>query len=262
MYNYSLISKKKLNYIHLLLKIKKLLPKHLNCIPDKTAVSIFENIKKTNRKYYMLETGCGVSTIAMFLASIYNKKKFYTFEQSQEKISIIKQVINETISEPLGVNTSSYWKPIPTNSLCNYTGIISLIDLKKKFDFGFFDSAHNRNHLINELDLFCKLTPKVFYIGLDDGHMDYKYINIDYINLIRKKVGLRKIILKDNKSEKLYIELKKKLLTDFKKVKIIEKLTKKELRNDLYFNYYKDLMYKQDEDTKEYITCFFKVQKN
>jgi hypothetical protein len=262
MYNYLLLSSKKINYINLLLKIKRLLPKHLNCIPDKTAISIFNTIKKTNSKFHMLETGCGVSTIAMFLAAIHNKKKFYTFEQSQEKISIIKQIINETISEPLKLNISDYWTPIPTNSLCHYTGINSLTELKNKFDFAFFDSAHTREHLINEVDLYNKLAPNIFYIGLDDGHMNYKYVNIDYINLIRKKVGLKNIILKDNKCKKLYLELKQKLLIDFKNVKMIDMLNKKKLQKDAYFDYYKDLVYKPNENIKEYITCFFRVKKN
>ena len=43
---------------------------------------------------------------------------------------------------------------------------------------------------------------------------------------------------------------------------MIEMLSKKQLQKDAYFNYYKDLMYKPDENIKEYITCFFRVKKN
>ena len=77
MYNYKLFSGNKINLINLLLKIKKLLPKHLNCIPDKTAISLLNLTKKTNKNNYMLETGAGVSTIAMFLGAIAKKKKIF-----------------------------------------------------------------------------------------------------------------------------------------------------------------------------------------
>jgi hypothetical protein len=261
MYNYKLFSENKIKYVDLLIKIKKLLPKHLNCIPDKTAVSLFNTINKTKTKNYMLETGAGVSTIAMFLAAIKNKKKFYTFEQSQEKLSIIKQVIHETIVDQLRLNIVDYWEPIATNSLCKYTGINSLKELKKKFDFAFFDSSHNLEHLLNEVNLYTKLVPNIFYLGLDDGHMDYKYINIDYINIIRVKAGFKKINLDNNKCKKFYIELNQMLNQKYSKVNMIEFLNKKKYKKDDYFKYYNNLIYKPGEDTKEYITCFYKVKK-
>lgn len=262
MYNYKLFLKNKVNYIELLIKIKKLLPKHLNCIPDKTAISLFNTITKTKTKNYMLETGAGVSTITMFLAAIKNKKKFYTFEQSQEKLSIIKQVIHETIVDQLRLNLVDYWTPISTNSLCKYSGIYSLKELKKKFDFAFFDSSHSLEHLFNEVSLYTKLTPSVFYIGLDDGHMDYKYINLDYINIIRVKAGLKKIYLNDNKCKKFYLELYEMLKQKYKRVKMIEYLDKKKYKNDDYFKYYNNLIYKPGENTKEYITSFYQIKKN
>ena len=71
MYNYKLIhNPNKIDANKLLLDIKKLLPKHLNCIPDYSALSILELIKKTKKKNYMLETGVGVSTIALFFADL------------------------------------------------------------------------------------------------------------------------------------------------------------------------------------------------
>jgi len=51
MYNYKLIhNPNKIDANKLLLDIKKLLPKHLNCIPDYSALSILELIKKTKKK--------------------------------------------------------------------------------------------------------------------------------------------------------------------------------------------------------------------
>ena len=129
MYNYKLFkNEKNLKPKVLLLKIKKLLTKYLNSIPDNAAISIFEIIKKTNGKNLMLETGAGASTIAMFLGSYIKKKKFYTFEVSSEKISTIKKIINESICENLRINITDYWVPICRNSLCEYAGIKALKD--------------------------------------------------------------------------------------------------------------------------------------
>ena len=81
MYNYKLIDNpKKINPNKLLIEIKKLLPKYLNCIPDNSALSILEVIKKTNRNNLMLETGVGVSTIALFIGSYLKKKIGYSFD--------------------------------------------------------------------------------------------------------------------------------------------------------------------------------------
>ena len=189
------------------------------------------------------------------------KKKFFSFEQSQDKISLINQIIHETIADKLKINVSEYWTPIASDSLCKYSGIISLKEFNKKFDFGFFDSSHSLNHLFNEVDLFNQVSSNSFFIGLDDGHMKYKYLNLDYINIIRVKAGLKKIKLKDNRCDFFYKELLTKLKKEFKEVTIIEMLNKKKYANDDYFKYYKNLIYKPGENPKEYITCFYKIKK-
>ena len=77
MFNYRLIDNpKNINANKLLIEIKKLLPKYLNCIPDNSALSILEVVKKTKKKNLMLETGVGVSTIALFLGSYLKKNSF------------------------------------------------------------------------------------------------------------------------------------------------------------------------------------------
>ena len=80
MYNYKLLDnpkKVKANAKSLLLDIKRLLPKYLNCIPDNSALSILEIVKKTSKNNCMLETGVGVSTIALFIGSYIKKKKIF-----------------------------------------------------------------------------------------------------------------------------------------------------------------------------------------
>ena len=263
MYSYQLFNKKKINYSLLLLDIKKLLPKSLNSIPDNAALSILEIIKKTNKKNYMLETGVGASTIAFFLGSFLRKKKFFSFDTSVEKISRIKQVLNESLCEPLKINLSDYWIPICGSSLSPYVGIEALKEFNKKFDFAFFDAEHTLIHLTQEVSNFMKLTDKTFYLGLDDGHMIYKKENIDYINLIRNKANLKKIRIKDNICNEFYLEILDLLKSKYKNSRLIKPVKSLNSKKDLYFKYYGKLNFKPTESRKNitYKTCFYYTKK-
>ena len=263
MYNYQLFNNKVKNYSQLLLNIKKLLPKSLNSIPDNAALSIFEIIKKTNKKNYMFETGAGASTIAFFLGSFLKKKKFFTFDTSAEKISRIKQVLNESFCEPLKINLSDYWIPICGNSLSPYVGIEALKEFNKKFDFAFFDSEHTLAHLTEEVSNFLKLTDKNFYLGIDDGHMRYKKENIDFINLTRSKANLKKIRIKDNICDEFYLEVLSLLKSKYKNSKLIKPVKSLNSKKDLYFKYYGKLNFKPTESRKNitYKTCFYYTKK-
>ena len=112
MFNYKIIDKKKIDEKKLLLSIKKLLPKYLNCLPDNAALSILEVIKKTKKNNLMLKQ-VGISTIALFIGSIAAKKNL--FLDLIKKNFTVKQIINETICEPLKINLLDYWIPIQTN---------------------------------------------------------------------------------------------------------------------------------------------------
>tara|TARA_B110000858_G_C17776487_1_gene462496 strand:+ start:257 stop:1051 length:795 start_codon:yes stop_codon:yes gene_type:complete len=264
MYNYKLFeSKKKINYNQLLLNIKKLLPKHINCIPDNAALSILETIKRTKQKNYMLETGAGASTIALFLGSFIKKKKFFTFETSAARISQIRQVINESICDPLKINLSDYWIPINSDSLCPYTGIKALKAFNKKFDFAFLDSEHTLIHLTKEVSSFLELTDKAFYLGIDDGHMNYKKVNIDYKNLIRNKINLRPLKIKDNVCSEFYLEILDLLKSKYKNSRLIKPVKRLNSKKDLYFKYYGELTFKPTELKKNitYKTCFYYTKK-
>ena len=258
MFNYKIIDKKKIDEKKLLLSIKKLLPKYLNCLPDNAALSILEVVKKTKKNNLMLETGVGISTIALFIGSIISKKKFYSFDFNQEKISTVKQIINETICEPLKINLLDYWIPIQANSTCPYSGIKSLTELKKKFDFGFFDSNHTLEHLENEISLFLNLVDKKFFFGIDDAHMNYKKINLDYINLVRTKANLKRIKIKDNICKEFSVEISNFLKKKKFKVKNYKPIKKLNSKDDLYFKYYGNLVFKPGE-RKIHKTVFFKI---
>ena len=261
MYNYNFIQNtKKINPSDLLIKIKRILPKYLNGITDNVALSILKIIEKTNSKHHMLETGTGASTIAFFIGAVLKKKKFYTFDPNPEKLETVKQIINSSICEHLKINISDYWIPIMSSSTNEYTGIKLLKEKKKKIAFSFLDSEHTLFNLNKELDLFFDLIPDKFYVGIDDAHMRYKRVNIDYVNLIRSRAKFKKIFISDNTCHDFSIEVLNKLKKNFKKVKIIKPIKKLNSKNDPYYSYYQDIIFKPDE-RKVHYAYFYSIIK-
>ena len=257
--------KNKTEYINFLLNVKKILPKKINNITDGTAIDIFENIVNyTDAKKLMVETGTGSSTIVLFLASVYRKKKFYTFDPSEAKLSIVKNVINEAICENLNIKISDYWSPISSNSENIYTGLNMLADLNGKFDFAFLDSIHSYEHIIEEINSFIKLTSQSFIIGIDDTHLDYRKHNEAFINLIRIKNNFDPIKIKNNrmnlKLEFSVFNYLKKKLKKVNKIKSKNQISSK----DKYIKYYGSIRIKPTENLKiikNAKSSFFKCEK-
>ena len=102
-----------------ILFVKKLLPKYANSLPDSATITIFREIKKLKKgkNNIIIETGVGASTISMFVASFLFKKRIYTFDINPDKISLIRQVINDAICRPLEIYIYDYWTYVPSNSL-------------------------------------------------------------------------------------------------------------------------------------------------
>ncbi len=118
--------------------VKRLLPKYANSLPDSAAISLFREIKKLRGvNNLLIETGVGASTIALFVASYIYKKKLFTFDINPDKISLIRQVINDTICRPLKANIFDYWTYVPSDSLDKYTGIPALKEFKKNLNLHF-----------------------------------------------------------------------------------------------------------------------------
>ena len=154
--------------------VKRLLPKYANSLPDSAAISIFREIKKLKgANNLILETGTGASTVVLFVASYIYKKKLFTFDINPDKISLIRQVINDAVCRPLKANIFDYWTYVPSNSLDKYTGIPALKEFEKKPQFAFLDSSHSLKHLKKEIIEFTKIAPKKFILDIDDGnHMN------------------------------------------------------------------------------------------
>ncbi len=93
--------------------------------------------------------------------------------------------------------------------------------------------------------------------------MNYKKVNIDYINLIRTKAGLKKILIKNNLSKEFYFEIYNHFKLQNYKIKIIKPYVKLNTKNDDYYKYFKDLVFKPDEKNKFKLhkTAFFSIRK-
>jgi hypothetical protein len=234
--------------------VKRLLPKYANSLPDSAAISIFREIKKLKGpNNLIIETGVGASTIVLFVASYICKKKLFTFDINPDKISLIRQVINDAICRPLKVNIFDYWTYVPSNSVDKYTGIPALKGFKRKPQFAFLDSYHSSEHLKKEVIEFTKIASKEFILGIDDGnHINSRFFNFDYTNMVRQKIGLKKISNpKQNNSPSFFVEVNNFLKKNFKSVKNLETFFQKNYQNDLWFNYFgADIAYDAKHDKK------------
>jgi hypothetical protein len=234
--------------------VKRLLPKYANSLPDSAAISIFREIKKLKgSNNLIIETGVGASTIVLFLASYIYKKKLFTFDINPDKISLMRQVINDAICRPLKINIFDYWTYVPSNSLDKYTGIPALEGFKRKPQFAFLDSYHSLEHLKKEVMEFSKIASKEFILGIDDGHLiNSRFFPFGYTNMVRQKMGLKKISNpKQNNSPSFFVEINNLLKKNFKSVNILKTFFQKNYQNDLWFNYFgADIFYDAKYDKK------------
>jgi len=249
-----------------ILFVKKLLPKYANSLPDSAAITLFREIKKLkkNKNNIIIETGVGASTIVMFIAAYIFKKKIYTYDINPDKMSLIRQVINDAVCKPLKINVYDFWTYVPGNSLDKYTGIPALKELKNKPQFGFFDSFHTTEHLKKEVSEFMKISTNEFVIGIDDGnHTNSKLFPFGYTNMIRQKIGLKKIKNpKENLSPSFFSEIEKLLKKKCKSSKRIKTFFEKNFKNDMWFHYFgADIFYdgltdKKNVDDFKYVNIF------
>lgn len=257
MFDYIYSSKKNIlsNPEKFILFVKKLLPKYANSLPDSVAITLFREVKKLpkGKNNIIIETGVGASTISLFVSAYIHKKKFYTFDINPDKIALIRQVINDAVCRPLKINVYDYWTYVPNNSLDIYTGIPALKELKTKAQFAFLDSLHTVEHLKKEVMEFSKIATDRFVIGIDDGsHVNSKYFPFGYTNMLREKIGLKKIKNpKQNYSKSFYHEVSKFLKDNFRSTKEIETFFQKNFENDPWFHYFgADIFYDGFNDKK------------
>jgi hypothetical protein len=226
-----------------LIFVKRLLPRWVNGIPDTECLAIFKLLEKLNKKnkkrLVLLETGCGASTIAMYLHCAIYGGKMFSWDTNASKGSFLRSVILESIDKVLESSVNKIWTFIPYDSTDQNVGLEVLKELKIKADFCFFDSLHTLNHLIKEVKCFEKVSSKKFILALDDAYYRKKNKNYSYLNMIRKKINLKEVTEpKKNICLPFYLELKKYLKQKYLKVILEDNYYKKNYKNDIFFDYY------------------------
>ena len=240
MYDYIFGTKKHIynNPEEFLLFIKRLLPRHCNSIPDSLAITIFQEVKKIKTNEIILETGCGASTIAIFLACCLTKKKFISYDINKKKILFIKNIINQSICKFLEIKISDHWRPKICNSLNKSYGIPSL---KKNVIFSYIDSSHDKFHIESEIQCVKNKTNKISYILLDDMHLTSSPKNNRLNNALKYKKTLKNFKLDiynpkiDNNNRSYFTRY---LQSNFNKIELLRTFYSKNFMKDLYYKIY------------------------
>ena len=245
---------------------KRLLPRWINGIPDSECLAIFRSLKQINsEKPIIIETGCGASTLAFFLYAALNNGKVYSWDTNGSKGHFLRSVISEAICVPLKIDIHKIWTFVGFDSTNEYAGIPMLLELGQNADYGYFDSWHTLDHLMNEIVCYEKTVKSDFYIALDDAYYCKKYQNFSYINMIRKKHGLKEIIEPiENQCQPFFIEIENYLSNKYDNVIKIEDTYKEEYIDDIFFNYFKEdrkAMNKVGMEDKIYLEHRFDVWK-
>ncbi len=219
---------------------KRLLPRWINGIPDSECIAIYRLLQKSKKKNSILvETGCGASSLALFLHASITDGKVFSWDTNGSKGAFLRSVISESICKVLEVDLYKIWQFISFDSTNPNIGISVLQELRCKADFGFFDSWHTLSHLMQEVKLFEEVASNNFIIALDDAYYQKKYENFSYINMLRKKLGLKIIDeSKDNLCRPFYIEVEEYLQHKYSTIEKINDTYKEDYQNDVYFKYY------------------------
>jgi len=246
MYDFNFTDKKNIikNPEKFLIFVKRLLPRWANGIPDYECIAIFKVLKKlkkkNKKKLVLLETGCGASTIAMYLHCSLYGGKIYSWDINPSKGFFLRSVIMDAVDRILGTSVQKIWTFIPYDSTDKYIGLEVLKEFKIKANFCFFDSLHTLDHLMKELKCFEKVASNEFMLALDDAYYRKKNKNYSYLNMIRKKINLKPISEpKENVCLPFYIYIKKYLKKKYSKVVLENNFYKKNYKNDIFFNYYR-----------------------
>ena len=226
-----------------LISVKRLLPRWANGIADSECIAIFRILKllkhKKKKKLILLETGCGASTLALFLHCALYGGTMYSWDINGSRGSFVKSVISESVGKVLGVDVNKIWNFIACNSLDPNAGVRVIKELNKKADFGFFDSWHTLNHVMLELKAFEIVASSKFVVAFDDAYYTKKHTNDSYVNMLRHKLNLKKIKQpKNNISKPLYIEVENYLKAKYKKVVELKGSYKANYNNDMFFDYF------------------------
>jgi len=229
-----------------LLSIKRMLPKWCNSIPDSEFIALAkllnergEEVSKEKRKYVIVETGAGASTIAIAYYALKYNGISYSWETNGEKGSLLRTVCTETLCNAIDKNINAHWKLVAYHSLSPYLGLPVLSELEDHVNFFFQDSTHVLDVSRNEIEIMQDFLKDGDIIAIDDASYSFKHADIAYINVFRKKLGLKEIKgPADNISEPFYIETKKLLNQYWNGITDLSHSYKKDCKKDIFWSYF------------------------
>ena len=242
-YNFGISGDIKKNPEEFLIFVKRMLPRWANGTPDSECIAIFRILKKLRkkkgRKLILTETGCGASTLTLFLHCALYGGTIYSWDINASRGSFLKSVITESIARVFKTDVNKIWNFVGYNSADKNIGIQVLKEMNKKADFGFFDSLHTVDHVIQELKSFLKVASSEFVVAFDDAYYTYKHTNDAYINMLRYKLNLKKMKKSENNiSEPISKVVKKHLDKNYKNVSKINDTFKYSCKKDIFFDYF------------------------
>ena len=83
------------NQEEFLIFVKRLLPRWINGVPDSECIAIYRSVQKLSaNKPILIETGCGASTLAMFIYCALNSGKMFSWDTNGSKGYFLKSVIS------------------------------------------------------------------------------------------------------------------------------------------------------------------------
>lgn len=237
----------KKNEIKFLISIKRMMPRWVNSLPDSEFVALAKLLdeqgtaaRKNNRKFVVVETGVGASSLAFIYYAMKYNGMAYTWDTNGEKGSLIRTVCSETMGNYFRMRINNYWQLVAFYSTSQYLGLSILNELDLKIDMFFHDSEHVWTTIENELKLVMPMLKDGAVVALDDANLDFLHTNVAYLNTFRKKLNLPTITdTDDNKTEPFYIKVGELLNSHWEKVDYLQDSYKENCYSDPYFSYYK-----------------------
>ena len=219
---------------------KRMLPRWINGIPDSECIAIYRTLQSIDAtKPVLVETGCGASTMAMFLHAALHGGHVYSWDTNGSKGSFLRSVISEAMCRPLGIDLYRHWTFIGFDSTSEHVGVPVLGEIGLRANFGYFDSWHTLDHLMTEVKCFDRVASDRFIIALDDAYYTKRHTNFSYLNMMRTKLGLPAVQEPaSNICDPFWVEVERYLKQEYGRVDKIADAYKDAYQSDIFFRYF------------------------
>lgn len=226
-----------------LISIKRMMPRWINSMPDSEFLAIAKLLDEqgasADGRPVFVETGAGASSLAFAFYAMKYEGVAYSWEMNSAKGSAIRQVCVETMCNHFHVHIDDRWKLVAFSSLSEHLGLPILDQLVDGVNVFFHDSEHTWDTVRAELEAVMPLLRDGSVVALDDANLDWRRVNVGYINTFRKKLGLSAVDEPaGNRVDPFWVEAERLLQEHWLKVDHLPDLYKERYRTDPYFAYY------------------------